>query len=116
VLGGLVKGIFDGVVCAFQAHTDRINVSELSKRVSRNVPAPPEEIEALLVNENKAVLGAVPRLLHLRGDGAQWAPADDLCVAGELLSEQPTTSTWAIKGRILELTPVLGKTPTLAAP
>jgi hypothetical protein len=103
VLGYLVKGVFDGVVCAFRAHTDGSNVAELAARVSRNVPAPPTEIEALLLDLDKAVLGSVPRLLHLRGEGVIWSPADDLCVAGELLAEQPTSSRWAIKGKIVEL-------------
>jgi len=103
VLGGLVKGIFDGVVAAFQAHADRSNVAVLAQRVSHHVTASPREIEALLLNQEKAVLGVVPRLLHVRDKGVQWAPADNLCVAGELLTEEPDASTWAIKGRIVEI-------------
>lgn len=103
VLGGLVKAIVDGVVCAFQAHTDRTNVGELAARVSRTLSVSPEAVEALLLNEDRAVLGAAPRLLHLRGDGVIWAPADDLCVAGELLIEPSNTTSWAIKGRVFEV-------------
>jgi hypothetical protein len=33
----------------------------------------------------------------------QWAPADDLCVAGELFLEEPTASNWAITGNVVEL-------------
>jgi hypothetical protein len=105
VLGGLVKGIFDGVVSAFQAHTDPSDIAELAARVSRNVAASSAEIEALLLSQRQAVLDAVPRLLHRRGEGVQWAPADDLCVAGELLAEQSTDSAWSIKGKIVELEP-----------
>jgi hypothetical protein len=104
-LGYLVKGLVDGVVCAFQAHTDRSNLTELATRLSRVIPASPDEIQALLTGEEIAVLGAVPRLLHLRGKGVQWAPADDMCVAGDVLAVQGTTTSWALKGSILELHP-----------
>jgi hypothetical protein len=102
VLGGLIKGIFDGVASAFQAHTDTADIAELAARASRNATASPAEIEALLLCQRQAVLGAVPRLLHRRGKRVQWAPADDLCIAGELLAEQPTDSAWSIKGKIVE--------------
>lgn len=103
VLGGLVKSIFDGVVAAFQAHAHRSNVALLAQRVSHHVTASPREIEARLLNQEKAVLGVVPRLLYLRDKGVQWATADDRCVGGELLTAEPDASTWAIKGRIVEL-------------
>ena len=93
------------MVCAFQAHTDRSNIAELATRVSRHLQAPSAEIETLLLREENAVLGTVPRLLRARGKGVIWSPADDLCLAGELLAEQPAASTWAIKGAILELRP-----------
>jgi hypothetical protein len=93
------------VVSAFQAHTDTSDIAELAARVSRNVAASPAGIEALLVSQRQAVLGAVPQLLHRRGVGVQWAPADDLCVAGELLAEPSSDSAWSIKGKIIELEP-----------
>ena len=50
------------------------------------------------------MLGAVPRLVHLRGDAVQWNPGDDWCDAGELLVAPPATGTgWAISGQIVEL-------------
>ncbi|MGO9972243.1 MAG: ADP-ribosylglycohydrolase family protein [Solirubrobacteraceae bacterium] len=101
--GALIKGIFDGVICAFQAQTDTSSLSELAARVASHVDATPEEIEKLLASEHKAVLGTVPRLLHAHGAGVQWAPADQDCVAGELTVSEPTSSTWAIKGEIVEL-------------
>src|SRR5207253_2262330 len=95
--------IIDGVVCAFQAHTDRSTITDVAARVAKTLAAPPVEIQRLLLNEDKAVLGSVPRLLHLRGEGVMWAPSDHYCVACELLLEEPTESTWAIKGRLMEL-------------
>ena len=97
VLGRLVKGIFDGVVCAFQSHTDTTTTRELANRLSRNVSAPVAEIEQLLLNDDKAVVGSLPRLLHIRGDGVIWSPADDCCVAGELVVEGASAAGWSIR-------------------
>lgn len=58
------------------------------------VPAPPDEIAALPISQARAVLGVVPRLVHLRGAGVIRAPADDRCVAGELLAEEAVGPTW----------------------
>ncbi len=104
-LGRLVKSIFDGVVSAFQAHGDTSGTAELAALVSRTLRADPADIQALLVGQRQAALGTQPRLLHRHGDGVQWSPADDLCVGGELLAETSTVSTWAIKGKIVELEP-----------
>jgi hypothetical protein len=105
VLGRLVKRIFDGVVCAFQSHTDTTTTRELANRLSRHVAAPAAEIEQLLLNDDKAVIGSLPRLLYMRGDGAIWSPADDFCVAGELVVESASAAGWSIRGRITELDP-----------
>ncbi len=102
-LGALVKGIFDGVVAAFQAHADAASVAEVSARVAKTVSASPQEVEALLLDQAQAVLGVTDRLLHERGTGVQWTPADDQCAAGELLAEEPVDERWAIRGRLFEL-------------
>lgn len=104
-LGYLVKGVADGVVSAFQAHRDTSHLVELATRLSLVIPASADDIQALLTNEDKAVLGAVPRLLHIRRGGVQWAPADEMCLAGELLAATGTTASWALKGSIVELHP-----------
>jgi hypothetical protein len=103
VLGRLIKGIMDGVVCAFQAHTDKTSVGALAVRVARSLPAQPLEVERLLLDGDKAVLGSVARLLHARGNGVIWAPADDFCLAGELLVEGRLAKTWGLRGTIVEL-------------
>jgi hypothetical protein len=104
-LGYLVKGIVDGVVCAVQAQTNRTGLADIAARISRLVPTPPDEIAALLTSQARAVLGVVPRLVHLRSAGVIWAPADDRCVAGELLAEEAAGPTWRIMGRIFEVSP-----------
>ena len=103
VLGNLVKGIFDGVICAFQAHTDTTILPEVVARLATVVPADPAEIEELLLDQRRAVLGVVPRLVYPYRNGVKWDPADHLCVAGELLPAEAVNPHWAISGEIVEL-------------
>jgi hypothetical protein len=101
----LVKGIIDGVVSAFQAHTDASTSAEVAARLANVLPASPAEIEHLLLERRWAVLGSVPHLVYLRGSAVQWNPGDDWCDAGELLSAEPEPADtgWAISGQIVEL-------------
>jgi len=105
VLGNLVKGVFDGVVCAFQAHTDTAVLPQVLERLATVLPADPSEIEELLLDQRRAVLGVVPRLVSPYRAGVKWDPADHLCVAGELLAAEPepVDRHWAIRGEIVEL-------------
>jgi hypothetical protein len=101
----LVKGVIDGVVCAFQAHTDTSTSAEVAARLANALPANAEEIEALLLDRRWAVLGAVPQLVRPWRESVQWYPSDDSCYAGELIAESPeaTGTSWTISGRIVEL-------------
>jgi hypothetical protein len=103
VWGGLVKGIVDGVICAFQAHTDTTVLPEVVARLAQVLPADPAEIEKLLLDRRCAVLGVVPRLVYPYREGVKWDPADHWCVAGELLAAEPADPHWAIKGELVEL-------------
>ena len=103
VWGGLVKGIFDGVICAFQAHTDTAVLPEVVARLATVLPADPAEIEAQLLDQRRAVLGVVQRLVYPYRKGVKWDPADHLCVAGELLAAEPVGERWAIRGELVEL-------------
>ena len=47
LLGNLVKGIFDGVICAFQAHTDSTVLPEVSARLAKSLPADSAESHGL---------------------------------------------------------------------
>lgn len=100
-----VKHIIDGVVCAFQAHTDTSTSGEVAGRLAKVVPAGPDEIEGLLLERRWAALGAVPQLVELRGTGVRWNPSDDWCLAGELLTAASVSAStrWAIRGQIVEL-------------
>lgn len=82
-LAKLLKPVFDGVVSSFHQH-DGTDGPELGRRVASSLESEPERISQLLQDGSQAVLGR-RRLLWRRGDGVQWGPADDRCVAGELL-------------------------------
>jgi hypothetical protein len=103
VWGGLVKGIFDGVICAFQAHTDTTILPEVVTRLAKYLPADPVEISGQLLDRRRAVLGRVHRLVSPYRAGVKWDPVDHLCVAGELLSAEPVDRRWGIKGDLVEL-------------
>jgi hypothetical protein len=103
VLGNLVKGIFDGVICALQAHTDTAVLHEVVMRLATVLPAEPSAIQGRLLDQRRAVLGVVPRLVSPYRSGVKWDPADHLCVAGELLAAEPVDERWAIRGELVEL-------------
>jgi hypothetical protein len=103
VWGGLVKGMFDGVICALQAHTDKAVLPDVTARLAAGLPADPEEIEEHLLDRRRAALGVVPRLVYPYGAGVKWDPVDHLCVAGELLGAEPVDSRWGIRGELVEV-------------
>jgi len=104
VWGGLVKGIFDGVISAFQAHTDTTVLPHVVAQLAKVLPAQPVEIYKHLLDQRRAALGVVQRLVKPFGAGVQWNPADHWCVAGELLAADPVGPRWAIKGELIEVT------------
>ncbi|WP_328352733.1 hypothetical protein OG976_20305 [Mycobacterium sp. NBC_00419] len=103
VLGNLVKGVFDGVISAFQAHTDTTVLPDAAARIATVIPAEPAEIENHLLDQHRAVLGVSPRLASPYREGVKWDPADHRCVAGELLAADPIGPRWAIRGEVIEL-------------
>ncbi len=111
VWGGLVKGIFDGVICALQNYTDPVIPQEVLERLAKYLPPRgagddmEQEIESLLRDPQAAVLGGVPRLVSPYRSGVKWDPSDHFCVAGELLAVEPESGDghWWIKGEVFEL-------------
>ena len=101
----LMKAVFDGVICAFQAQTSTKDLAETMARLAKFLQITPEEVEQLLCDQEGAVIGSVPRLVYPRGAGVQWNPSDDRCFAGELLPAEmePGGTCWAIKGELVEI-------------
>ena len=99
----LVKSMVDGTIAAFQAHSDRSTVVEISTRLARTTGAEADRFAELLLDQRRAVLGVVNRLVHVRGSGVQWAPSDHMCVVGEVLREDSTGPDWGLSGEIWAL-------------
>ncbi|MGJ6122883.1 hypothetical protein QN239_09920 [Mycolicibacterium sp. Y3] len=102
--GDLIKPIFDGVISAFQAHTDATVLPTVTERLAMALDAEPAEIEQHLLDQRWAALGAVSRLVSPYRERVKWDPADHWCVAGELLAADPDGSRWSIQGELVEVT------------
>ncbi|QNI06033.1 hypothetical protein GAN17_06805 [Mycobacterium kubicae] len=103
VFGNLLKGVFDGVISAFQAHTDTAVLPEAVARIATMIPAGAAEIEKHLLDQRRAVLGVSPRLVSPYREGVKWDPVDHRCVAGELVAADPAGTNWEIKGELIEV-------------
>jgi hypothetical protein len=96
----LVKALMDGTVAAFQAHGNQGAVAEIATRLAVATGRPAHLIAQTLLNDGRAVLGVTDMLVHLRGTGVQWNPADHLCMAGQVLCQQVPGGTWTLSGEI----------------
>jgi hypothetical protein len=96
----LVKALMDGTVAAFQAHSNQGAVAEIAARLAVATGRPARLIAQTLLNDGRAVLGVTDMLVHLRGTGVQWNPADHLCMAGQVLCQQVPGGTWTLSGEI----------------
>jgi hypothetical protein len=85
----IIKPLLDGTIAAFQRH-DGSQLDEIAQRLTAQLSTSTAEIASLLVDPRVAPLGA-GRLVVLRGAGVQWQPADDRCVACELVVERGNT-------------------------
>jgi hypothetical protein len=102
----LVKALIDGTVAAFQAHGNRTSAAEIAARLAAATGSPPSLIARTLLDDSRAVLGATDRLVHLRGTGVQWNPADHLCVAAQVVCRPAPGTTWMLSGEIQSLSPL----------
>jgi hypothetical protein len=96
----LVKALIDGTVAAFQAHGDRAGITEITARLAIATRRPAGLIARALLDDKQAVLGITGRLVHLRGTGVQWNPADHLCMAGQVVCQEAPGDTWRLSGEI----------------
>lgn len=96
----LVKALIDGTVAAFQAHGNHGMATEIAARLASATGRPAGPIAQTLLNDRRAVLGTTDMLVHLRGNGVQWNPADHLCMAGQVLCQPALGGTWTLSGEI----------------
>lgn len=96
----LVKALIDGTAAAFQSSSATDRTAQAAVRIAAANGEQPGLITHFLADNTRAVLGAAGTLVHLRGEGVQWSPADHLCVAGQLLITQTRGNTWMLSGAI----------------
>jgi len=68
----LVKALIDGTVAAFQTSGDPVGLGEIAARTAAATGEPSGLITQILIDGQRAVLGAAGNLVHLRGAGVQW--------------------------------------------
>ena len=78
-----------------------MDIDEISDRLSMKLDGDSNELKELLLNETSNLLGR-RRLLWLRGQGVQWNPRDDDCVAGELIIRKAKVNGYHISGHIFK--------------
>jgi len=96
-----VKPLLDGVISAFHTH-DGSDLEELSSRLAATLGASQDEVARLLMSEAGTALGTRRLLWRFRA-GVQWNPADDGCVAAQVLVEE-SGAGWRLSGELFEVT------------
>lgn len=64
----------------------------------------PQAVADLLLDDSVAVLGQRRTVAPYR-EGVKWDPADDLCLAGEVLTTSATGAGWTVSGELRVLSP-----------
>ncbi len=91
-----LKKVFDGIVSAMHVWTNEEWVDEVTNRVKRTQQKVSRKlIRAKLQNNDHAFLG--------ENNKKRWDPADDRCVAGELLLSPNTEDKWHFKVDVLSI-------------
>lgn len=100
----LMKPVLDGAISALHSYVGS-EVDLVADRLARSLAIEPRVVRALLLDQERAALGP-RRLLWPRGkDGVQWNPADDACLAAEVLVVDGVG--WHLTGELFELEPAV---------
>jgi hypothetical protein len=101
-IGGLVKGVFDGVVAgmAVDAGSSDVSIERLAARCLR----PAEEVAGLL-RAGAAPLGSARLLMERGPTSVHWYPPDDQLVAGSLSLEPAPAPRLTVEGDLIEVAP-----------
>ena len=97
----LLKPLLDGTVTAFHRHDGKAQAL-VAERLTTVLEVRAQDVLSFLSESTNAVLGT-RTLLWIRGDGVQWNPADDCCVAGELLFESSSEDFVEFSGELFEV-------------
>jgi hypothetical protein len=97
--GQFVKTLVDGVLTALHAHGDASTAAEIGRRLAAHVPISGDQVTALLLGDDRAVLGTCRRLIVLRDRGIQCQPEDGRLAAVRIAFDRSATS-WTLTGRV----------------
>jgi tetratricopeptide (TPR) repeat protein len=97
----LLKPLLDGTVAAFHRH-DGTNQALVAERLTSVLEVRAQDILSYLSENPNAVLGT-RTLLWIRQEGVQWNPADDRCLAVELLFESSKDDFAELSGELFEV-------------
>jgi hypothetical protein len=92
----MIKTVLDGVICGLQSQTDRASAAMLAPLIARGLNVSAGAVADALTSDDQSVVGVRPRLVHARGNGVQWTPDDDRCVAARLLFK--AARDWRVSG------------------
>jgi tetratricopeptide (TPR) repeat protein len=97
----LLKPLLDGTIGAFHHH-DGMHEESVAKHLTSILEVRAQDIISYLRENTNSVLGT-RTLFWLRQDGIQWNPADDQCVATELLFENSNNDKVEYSGELFEV-------------
>lgn len=104
-LGLVTKALLDGVISAFHQH-DGSNPQELGARLGHFLGETSSSVMRWLEDDTLNVLGVRPIVRPYR-TGLQWNPADDRCVAAQILvSRSEARRDWGISGQLFSVTKI----------
>jgi hypothetical protein len=100
----LIKPVFDGVISALHEHERTSELTRFAVHLSASLGLSYDAVFHNLVTPSSAPLGRTRIVRAGRAEpGLQWAPADHLCVAGELVIVEDATQGWMLSGRVTRL-------------
>ncbi|MGI8923675.1 MAG: hypothetical protein ACR2HJ_06480 [Fimbriimonadales bacterium] len=100
-LAGLVKVLFDGAISALHTHNGAL-LDIVVDRLSGAMGLDAGSVSRLLMENPCSPLGE-RRLIWPHKVCTQWNPADERCVAGELLLTSSSGTNWRIKATLFEI-------------
>lgn len=98
-----LKKLLDGLVSAYQWHSQDKQLAEACERLSQRTGHPAQQLHELLCDSAGAVLGSPGELLRVYRSDVMWNPDDHLCVAGTVQWSQGTQPEWTLSGEIWSL-------------
>lgn len=112
----LIKPLFDGIIAAFHSH-DGSMLEQVSDRLARKLDVDARKVAGHLLSDSVAVLGR-RRLVWPWGKSVQWNPADDRCVAAELVvyTDKNRNGLWRLSGELFEVDEKASTAPPAPSP